>query len=406
MTTSWPRLALIYGIGVLAAGQLGIVPPLVPALQDELGLSLATAGTVISIITLVGGLLGLPAGAFAERAGHGRAFCLGLLIMAIAAGLCAAAPDAPLLLAARALAGVGYLLVVVAGPSLLAALAEPRHQAIALSLWGTFVPVGIALAGIATASFAQAGWRAIFAVDSALLAVALLAAAPLWRSPPAAHAADWRMPPGSLRAALPLAVSFFCFALLFLALAGMLPAYLVERRDVPTATAGQIVAVATALGIAGSFTAAWLMHRGVTPSRLIAIGLAASTAAAILAFRPEFGLAVSVAGFAISFAIGGLVPSAAFASVPRLAPAPRAIGPINGLLAQAGSLGSLAGPPVLALWVELTSWTWAPLLLVAVATVGATGAGVRWRGSRPPSSRSCPAPAPADRANRRDRGSS
>jgi MFS family permease len=369
--TSWPRLLLIYGIGVLAAGQLGIVPPLVPALQAELGLSLATAGTIVSIITLVGGLLGLPAGAFTERTGHARTFCLGLLVMAVAAGLCAVARDAAVLLAARALAGVGYLLVVVAGPSLMAALAEPRHHPIALSLWGTFVPVGIALAGIATASFAEAGWRTIFAVDAMLLAAALLAATPLLRSPPAAREAGWRMPRGSLRAALPLALSFFCFALLFLALAGMLPAYLVDRRDLSMAAAGQIVAVATALGIAGSIVAAWLMHRGARPSRLIAIGLAGSTVAAILAFRPEFGLPVSVAGFAISFAIGGLVPSAAFASVPRLAPGPRAIGPINGVLAQAGSLGSLAGPPVLALWVELTTWAWAPALLLGVAVVGA-----------------------------------
>jgi predicted MFS family arabinose efflux permease len=373
--TSWPRLLLIYAIGVVAAGQLGIVPPLVPALKAELGLSLATAGAVVSIVTLVGGLLGLPAGAFAERIGHARAFRLGLLVMAIAAGLCGMAHGASLLLAARTLAGVGYLLVVVAGPSLMAMLAERRHQPVALSLWGTFVPVGIAMAGIATASFAQAGWRMIFAVDAVLLVAALLAASGL-RSPPT-HAGDWQMPPGSLRAALPLAVSFFCFALLFLALAGMLPAYLAGERSMPTVVAGQTVAVATALGIAGSFAAAGLMHRGATPGRLIAFGLAASTAAASLAFRPEFGLPASIAGFALSFAIGGLVPSAAFASVPWLAPGPRAIGPINGLLAQAGSLGSLAGPPVLALWVELTGWAWAPLLLIAVAALGVIAAGTR-----------------------------
>jgi hypothetical protein len=54
MTTSWGRIALLYAIGVLAAGQLGIVPPLVPALQRDLGLSLATAGMTVSVVTLVG----------------------------------------------------------------------------------------------------------------------------------------------------------------------------------------------------------------------------------------------------------------------------------------------------------------------------------------------------------------
>jgi nitrate/nitrite transporter NarK len=405
--TSWPRLLLVYAIGVLAAGQLGMVPPLVPALQRELGLSLATAGTVISAVTLVGGLLGLPAGALAERIGHARAFAIGLLVMAISAGLGAAAHDPPLLLAARTLSGAGYLLVGVAGPSLMATLSEPRHQPLALSLWGTFVPVGIALAGLAAATVAEtAGWRTIFAVDGALLAAAFVVAALFLRRAALTRAGDWRPPAGALRAALPLATAFFCFALLFLALAGMLPAYLVEQRGVAAASAGRIVAIATALGIAGSLAAAWLMRGGTTPARLVGIGLVVSTAVAALGFWPGAGLVPAIAGFAISFAIGGLVPAAAFAAVPRLASSVRAIGPINGLLAQAGSLGGLAGPPLLALWVERTGWAGAPALLLAVASVGALAVAVRWPGSRPPSSRACPASAPGGRANRQDRGSS
>ena len=62
MTTSWGRIALLYASGVLAAAQLGIVPPLVPELQRDLGLSLATAGMTVSIVTLIGALFGLPAG--------------------------------------------------------------------------------------------------------------------------------------------------------------------------------------------------------------------------------------------------------------------------------------------------------------------------------------------------------
>ena len=155
MTTSWSRIALLYAIGVLAAGQLGIVPPLVPELQRDLGLSLAGAGTAVSVITLVGAVLGLPAGGWSQRIGHARALAIGLAIMAVAAALCAAANDAATLLAGRTLAGIGYLLVVVAGPSLMAATAEPRHQPMTLSLWGTFVPTGIALAGLVAAGFAD-----------------------------------------------------------------------------------------------------------------------------------------------------------------------------------------------------------------------------------------------------------
>jgi len=371
MTTSWGRIALLYAIGVLAAGQLGIVPPLVPALQRDLGLSLATAGMTVSIVTLVGALFGLPAGGWSERVGHARALRIGILVMAAAAALCAAADDANMLLAARGLAGVGYLLVVVAGPSLMASTAEPRHHAFTLSLWGTFVPAGIALSGIAAAAFADgAGWRFIFAADVVLLAFALIVAIvaiPQTRGP---QHDERRVSVGTLRAAAPLSVAFFCFALVFLALAGLLPAYLVESRGLPADEAGRIVAIATAFGISGSLFAGWLMRRGAAPGRLVAVGLIASTVIAALSFSAA-PVPLAVAGFAVCFALGGVAPAAAFASVPQVAADMRALGLINGLVAQAGSLGSLAGPPVLALWIEWTGWALAPVLLLAVAAIGA-----------------------------------
>lgn len=301
--------------------------------------------------------------------------------MAAAAVLCATAGDGTVLLAARGLAGFGYLLVVVAGPSLMAEAAEPRHHPIALSLWSTFVPAGIALSGIAAASLAaRADWRTVFGADAGLLALAAAGAGIFLRQRRGPRTSGRQTSSiGSLRPAMPLAVAFFCFALLFLALAGLLPAYLVENRGLSPTFAGRIVAIATAFGIAGSFLGGWSMRRGARPHRLAAAGLAASTAIAALAFVSVAPVPIALAGFALSFALGGLVPAAVFASVPSIATDARAIGPINGLVAQAGSLGSLAGPPLLAVWVEQVGWPLAAVLLLAVATVGATSALVRLR---------------------------
>ena len=383
MTTSWSRIALLYGLGVLAAGQLGIVPPLVPDLKHDLGLSLAVAGTAVSVITLVGAVLGLPAGGWSQRIGHARALAIGLAIMAVGAALCAAAGDAATLLAGRTLAGIGYLLVVVAGPSLMALTAAPRHHPIVLSLWGTFVPTGIALAGLVTAAFADAGWRTIFAVDLVILATAVIVAVVAVPNDRSAGRDDEKPPSGALTSSLPLAAAFFCFALLFLAVAGLLPAWLVDRRGLAAADAGRIAAIATAFGIPGSLLAGSLMRIGISPGRLAAVGLLGSTVLATLCFT-VLPLPIAVVGFALSFAIGGLVPAATFASVPLVAANARAIGPINGLVAQAGSLGSLAGPPLLAVWVDWTSWPFAPLLLLTIAVLGAAAALAVRRASRRP----------------------
>ncbi|MGZ5913422.1 MAG: MFS transporter [Reyranella sp.] len=380
MTTSWGRIALLYAVGVLAAGQLGIVPPLVPALQRDLGLSLAAAGMTVSIVTLVGALFGLAAGGWCERVGHARALRIGILVMAAAAALCALAGGSSTLLAARGLAGAGYLLVVVACPSLMVGTGEPRHHAFALSLWGTFVPTGIALSGLAAAAFANgAGWRIIFAVDAVLLALALIAAIIGIAEVRTPLQAARRLSIGMLRAAAPLSLALFCFALIFLALAGLLPAWLADSRGLSAADAGRIVALTSACGILGSLSAGWLMRRGTSPGRLAALGLIASAVISTLSFSAT-SVPLAVAGFALSFAVGGLLPAAVFASVPRVAADKRAIGPVNGLLAQTGSLGSLAGPPALALWVEATDWSLAPMLLLAVAAIGAACALVVKRG--------------------------
>jgi MFS family permease len=310
---------------------------------------------------------------------------IGLLIMAAAATLCATAHDAMTLLLARGLAGIGYLLVVVAAPSLMAHLAEPRHHAFALSLWGTFVPTGIALAGVVGANFASAGWRTLFVIDGAALAVATVAAFAGIPRTVASAREDRSVSLEPLARALPLSFAFFCFALLFLALAGLLPSYLIERRGLPASDAGRMAAIAAGFGVAGSLATAWILQRGVAPARLVAVGLLASTAIAAASFVATLLVPLAIAGFALAYALGGLVPAACFASVPALAGSARGVGLINGLLAQTGSLGSLAGPPALALWVDWTDWSMAPVLLLLLAIAGAAAAlTVRPPSRRPP----------------------
>lgn len=372
MTTDWRGIFLIYAAGLLAAGQLGLVAPLVPALQGELALSLPFVGLILSAITLVGALLGLAAGGLVERTGYARAIWAGLALMLLAASVCAFADGGKMLLAARSFAGIGYLLVVVAAPSLMARLAAPRDQALALSLWGTFVPAGIALAQALSGSAVEAwGWRAIFMADALVLAVSLAIALTMLatdRSAPmsgsAVRACDLRGAP------VLLAISFFCFALTFLGMAGLLLTYFIEFRGFSIERATGLIAPTTACGALGSLAAGWLMRRGVSSWRLCGAGLTGAMVCAVAVFSaipPDW---LVIAATTLSFTLGGFVPAAAFASVPLLARAPRAIGPLNGLLAQSGSLGSLLGPPVLALWVDAAGWAMAPVLLLAVALIG------------------------------------
>ena len=167
-------LGLVLGVTVIALASLSIVTvaPLIPA---ELG-GFERYGWIFSanlLATLIGTVWG---GAQADRFGPGRAFVLGLAAFVVGSGLGALAPSMELLVAARALQGLGggavitsiYVVVSVAYPD----AARARVLAYLSSAWVLPALLGPAAAGL----IAQAtSWRWVFAaLVPFALAVALL----------------------------------------------------------------------------------------------------------------------------------------------------------------------------------------------------------------------------------------
>ena len=87
--------------GVSAALHVGKLPPAVPVLQQQLGVSLLQAGFLLSTVQVAGMLLGLVVGLGADRWGLRRSMLAGLLLMAGARALCAIATGFAPLLALR-----------------------------------------------------------------------------------------------------------------------------------------------------------------------------------------------------------------------------------------------------------------------------------------------------------------
>jgi hypothetical protein len=66
----------------------------------------------------------------------------------------------------------------------------------------------------------------------------------------------------------------------------------------------------------------------------------------------------------------GIVVSAMFAAVPRLARSPADIALGNGLVAQLGSLGALLGPPLFGGAIAAGGWNVVPVLILAFSLCG------------------------------------
>lgn len=359
---------------MLAATALGKVAPAVPPLRADLGLSLGHAGWLVSAITAVAALLGTPAGLWVRRRGGRRALLAGLAVLAVAGAAGAVAPGLGWMLAARVVEGAGFLLVVVAAPSLMAQMAGRPDQPAVLALWGTAIAVGLAASALAGGVLAPLGWR-LWLTAPGILAVPVAAAVARWVPPdspvrPAGPhdraAGKSRLRLADLRVPVLLASGFCAVVLIASALLGVLPTFLVEERAGGNTAAGTATALVALSSVLGTLAAGWLLGRGAGPRAVMAAGLVMPLASWPMV-RPGGSFGAGVLAAAVLLAANGAVVAGVFAAVPRVAAAPDHLAVVNGLIAQLGSVGTLVGPPLFALAVGAAGWQ-AVSPLVAVFT--------------------------------------
>jgi EmrB/QacA subfamily drug resistance transporter len=146
----------------------------------QFGASLSALQWVIDSYNLVYAALLLTGGLLADLLGRRRIFMTGVAVFAGGSLVCAAAPAMPVLLAGRALTGVGAALLLPASLAVLrVAWPDPVERGRALGIWtgcnGVALAIGPTLGGALIHGF---GWRSVFFIVVPL-AGAALALAPL-----------------------------------------------------------------------------------------------------------------------------------------------------------------------------------------------------------------------------------
>ncbi|MET7421433.1 DHA2 family efflux MFS transporter permease subunit [Dactylosporangium sp. NPDC005555] len=173
-TGRWVLTATILGSGI-AAIDATVVGIALPAIGRSFDADLETLQWVVTSYTLaLAGLL-LIAGALGDRYGRRRIFLVGVVWFAVASVLCGAAPDAPTLIAARALQGVGAALLTPGSLAILQASFRPEDRSRAIGAWsglgGVATAIGPFLGGWLVGA---ASWRLIFAINVPIAVVVIL----------------------------------------------------------------------------------------------------------------------------------------------------------------------------------------------------------------------------------------
>lgn len=166
-------------LGVLIAQvDTSVVNLAVQPIGAAFGAPVAALQWLLDAYNLTYAVLLLTGGLIADMMGRRRAFMLGAGIMTVASLLCAAAPTIGLLVAGRALTGVGAALLLPASLAIVRVVwAEPAARGRALGVWascnGLAFVIGPSLGGVLIAAF---GWRSVFLMAVPLGLAALLLA--------------------------------------------------------------------------------------------------------------------------------------------------------------------------------------------------------------------------------------
>jgi len=178
--TEWRLVWLLVATSLSLALHIGKVPPSLPALRSDFGLSLSAAGWLVSIVNLTGAAGALLLALGADRLGFARLIGIGAGLAAVGSALAASFANVPLLLVCRFFEGMGFILVSVSVPSLMLRIASPRDLRLVLSLWSAFVPAGAgSMMIIAAALPGHGAWRLLWygaAMASAAASVAIFLA--------------------------------------------------------------------------------------------------------------------------------------------------------------------------------------------------------------------------------------
>lgn len=380
MRTNWHCVLFLVGAGIVAAFQIGKAPAALPLLRADLGLSLVAAGWVISMFNVIGIALGMLIGAYADRFGHRRIVLGGLGLVAAASLAGACAQGAATLLASRFIEGLGFMVVVVATPSLIVRASDPADLKLALGAWSCYMPAGTAaMMALSPVLLAPFGWRGLWLANAVLAAGFALALAGATRNlSPIKSAAQTSIMKDvgvtlAARGPLLLALIFACYTLQFLAVLGFLPTILVEAEGLPQARAAALTALAIAANVPGNLIGSYLLHNGA-PRWLLIVGAnvimglcALGIYDADLPLWLRYGLCV-----ALSLSGGGIPPTV-LGAAPVHAPSPRLVATTNGLIMQGSNLGQSIGPPALAaIAAAVGDWHWSPAVLLTSGALGAT----------------------------------
>ena len=175
----WILVALSLATTIIQFDQSGMTLAL-PHVQAELEATTQQLQWVMDAYSLALASVVLTAGAISDRYGRRKVFLLGIAVLATGSLIGALAPDANIVIAGRAVMGVGGAMFMPGTLSIITHVFDRDTRPTAIGIWGAVTSLGVIIGPLISGAVLQIWhWRGIFILNVVMAAIAFTGAAAL-----------------------------------------------------------------------------------------------------------------------------------------------------------------------------------------------------------------------------------
>jgi MFS family permease len=393
---AWVVLFAVYMASLAAPLNLFKVPPMLTTIADPsvFNLNQSVQGYVMSVFSIMGFVLAIPAGFILRRFGIKLTVLFAVAALMIGSAIGAVAHTVTQLFLGRFIEGAGMGLIMVSAPLAISLWFPADKRAFPMGLWASCIGVGstamlvigpmlAAPAQIANATAKDYHWQSVWWLGSIFSAVAFVVFAALFRLPKPEEAAEPPAPvrsnsepaaPVSLTKAMAnrnlwlLSISFLCFNLVIMALTTFYPAFL-EGIKFTKERASFITSMIWFIAIFSSPLGSYISDRMRSRKVVIVVPFIAIALLFLIPFSIPGSMAAAYM-IVLGIFMGPIAP-VILAAVPEVMKSPSEIGIGMGVAALGQNLGMFLGPVMFAkIWESSGSLATAGFWMIPLCVLG------------------------------------
>jgi len=379
-TKAWRVFSVVYIASVVIPMCQFKVPPVMPLLIKDLGISMGTAGFMMSIFAVAGILIAIPAAMLLTKLGPKKSGMIALACAVLGSVIGAMAQGAATILIGRTIEGISVGLIAVVAPAAICMWFPPEKRGLPMGIWATWVPVGIFIifniAGPLSDSF---GWKGVWWFTAIVCFVELILYAIVVDAPKAMGAAadagcEQEVEPYGKALLNPktwiVALVFMAFNVACMAFNTWEASFLQTELNFVPASASFQVSFMNLVYIPASIVAGMVLNMVRKRHLVFSASMLAYTIVIFWCFKLASAGAVMPYMVVLGI-VTGFVPPTAFTLAPETMKDVRHAGLALAIVGGIGqNIGFFIGPPIIGAIAQHQGWGAAALPTAAASAVG------------------------------------